>query len=462
MSSLHRRLLLILIGLFALVWFAAFAGTYAAAMRRLELMFDVQLAHDAGVLLTLVESGLHEVHGPLGPPHEIVLGQRRFRKVLAFRVWRGERVILHSQNAPEVHPLEQNGYANLVVDEGDWRGYTLRGPEAGLAVWVGEPVALRAQLAREIAREELYPLLPGIPLLALLLWWGIKQGLLPLRRIAAEVAQRSPSNLRPVDPQEVPAEVNAIVERLNALLARLREAFERERRFTSDAAHEIRTPLAGIKTHAQVALRTNDAAQRSREVEQVIQDVDRTTHLVDQLLTLARLDREALTENYSAVDLHSLVEDVIARLRTEAEARRIALALSREPAAPVRGNSAMLGALIRNLVDNAVRYTPAGGCVEIGLALRGDATILTVTDNGPGIPAGERARVFDRFYRGSTANAKGCGLGLSIVKRVAELHQAVVELADAPGGQGLQVRVTFPRVNPGAAPDAGVSALHTT
>jgi len=450
MSSLRRRLLLILIGLFALVWLAAFAGTYATAMRRLELLFDAQLAHDAGVLLTLVESGLREVRGSLGPPHEVAFGRGRFRKVLAFQVRRGERVMLRSENAPEVRPQDRNGYANLVVDGGDWRGYTLRGPEDGLTVWVGEPIALRAQLASEIAREELYPLLPGIPLLALLLWWGIGRGLRPLHRIAAEVAQRSPSNLRPVDLQQVPAEVNVIVEKLNVLLARLREAFERERRFTSDAAHEIRTPLAGIKTHAQVALRTSDEAQRRHETEQVILDVDRTTHLVDQLLTLARLDREALTENYSAVDLHSVADDVVARLKPEAETRRITLALTDGTAAPVRGNAAMLGAMIRNLADNAIRYTPPGGRVEIEVAVRGDKIVLTVTDNGPGIPADERARVFDRFYRGSTANAQGCGLGLSIVKRVAELHQAVVELADVPGGRGLQARVIFPRANSGA------------
>lgn len=450
MSSLRRRLLFILIGLFALVWFAAFAGTYATAMRRLELMFDAQLAHDAGVLLTLVESGLHEVRGSLGPTREVAIGRRRFRKVLAFQVWRGERVILRSENAPEVRPLEQNGYANLVVDAGDWRGYTLRGPEDGLTVWVGEPITLRAQLASEIAREELYPLLPGIPLLTLLLWWGVGQGLLPLRRIAAEVAQRSPSNLQPVDLQQVPTEVNAIVEKLNALLARLREAFARERRFTSDAAHEIRTPLAGIKTHAQVALRTADEAQRSHEVEQVIQDVDRTTHLVDQLLTLARLDREALTLNYTAIDLPALADDVVTRLKPEAATRRITLAFSDGNAAPVRGDAAMLGAMIRNLVDNAIRYTPAGGRVAVEAVPNDDRVILTVTDDGPGIPADERARVFDRFYRGSTANAQGCGLGLSIVKRVAELHQAAVELADTPGGHGLQVRVIFSGHNPAA------------
>ncbi len=451
MSSLRRRLLLILIGLFALVWFAAFAGTYATAMRRLELLFDAQLAHDAGVLLTLIESGLHEVHEPIGPPHEVPFGRGRFRKVLAFQVWRGGRVILRSANAPEVPPQDQNGYANLVVDASDWRGYTLHGPEDGLAVWVGESITLRAQLASEIAREELYPLLPGIPLLALLLWWGVGQGLLPLHRIAAEVAQRSPSNLRPVDLQQVPTEVNVIVEKLNLLLARLREAFERERRFTSDAAHEIRTPLAGIKTHAQVALRTADEAQRSHEVEQVIQDVDRTTHLVDQLLTLARLDREALTLNYTAIDLSALADDIVTRLKPEAEARRITLALSGGAAAPVRGDATMLGAMIRNLVDNAIRYTPAGGRVAIAVTPHDDKVVLTVTDNGPGIPADERARVFDRFYRGSTANAQGCGLGLSIVKRVAELHRAVVELGEAPDGHGLQVRVSLSGHHPDAA-----------
>jgi two-component system sensor histidine kinase QseC len=450
MSSLRRRLLLILVGLFALVWVAAFAGTYATAMRRLERMFDAQLAHDAGVLLTLVESGLHATHGSLDSLRVVGFDQRRFRKAVAFEVWHGERMVLRSENAPAVGHAERNGYANISGEGGDWRGYTLRGPADDLTVWVGEPLALRAQLAKEIAREQLYPLLPGIPLLGLLLWWGVGRGLLPLERIAAEVAQRSPANLRPLAFKQVPAEVNVIIEKLNALLARLREAFERERRFTADAAHEIRTPLAGIKTHAQVSLRAADEAQRRRELEQVIQDVDRTTHLVEQLLTLARLDREALAENDQPADLRALAEEVLARLRPEAEARCLALVLAEGKAAMVRGNAAMLGAMIRNLADNAVRYTFPGGRVSIEVAQQGEEVVLIVTDNGPGIPAAERERVFDRFYRGTTASTQGCGLGLSIVRRVVELHQGRIVLADVPLGRGLQVRVALPAYRPEA------------
>ena len=443
MSSLRRRLLFILVGSFMLVWLVAFIATYAAATRRIEVLFDAELAHEAGVLLTLAETGLHERREPTGAPRKIPLDMARFRKVLAFTVWRGQQAVLHSENAPVLDAPANAGYANLAFEGRDWRGYALRGADDGLIVWVGEPFSLRARLVNEIARDELFPLLLGIPLLAALAWWGVGRGLRPLDRVASEVAQRSPRNLRPVDSPQVPAEIEVLVEKLNALLAHLHEAFEGERRFTSDAAHEMRTPLAGIKTHMQVALRTTNEVQRRHEMERVIQDVDRTTHLVEQLLTLSRLDREPPADERAVVDLRALAAEVLAALGQDAAAKDIALIRQAGGPAEVRGNAVMLGAMIRNLVDNAIRYTPAGGRVELAVASEGDRVILTVTDNGPGIPVGERARVFDRFYRGSTAGAQGCGLGLSIVRRVAELHRAAVVLADAPAGRGLQVRAIF-------------------
>ncbi len=442
MSSLRRRLLFILVGSFMLVWLVAFIATYAAATRRIEVLFDAELAHEAGVLLTLAETGLHERREPTGASRKIPLDTARFRKVLAFTVWRGKQAVLHSENAPVLDAPANAGYANLAFKGRDWRGYTLHGAD-GLIVWVGEPFSLRARLVNEIARDELFPLLLGIPLLAALAWWGVGRGLLPLDRVASEVAQRSPRNLRPVDSQQVPAEIKVLVAKLNALLAHLHEAFEGERRFTSDAAHEMRTPLAGIKTHMQVALRTTNEVQRRHEMERVIQDVDRTTHLVEQLLTLSRLDREPPADERAIVDLRALAAEVLAALGQDAAAKDIALIRQEGGPAEVRGHAVMLGAMIRNLVDNAIRYTPAGGRVELAVASEGDRVVLTVTDNGPGIPVDERARVFDRFYRGSTAGAQGCGLGLSIVLRVAELHRAVVVLVDAPAGQGLQARVIF-------------------
>jgi len=440
-SSIRRRIVAILIGLFVVTWLTAFAATYAAATRRIGVLFDAQLAHDAGALLVLAEQEPPRGNGP----RRIPLNPPQFRKLLAFAVWHGEQLVLRSYNAPTVARPETAGHANATLDGSEWRGFTLLSPQQELTVWVGEPFSLRNLLIDEITRDVLFPMLLALPLLAAAVWWGVGRGLVPLARVATEVAQRSPSNLQPVSMAVVPSEINALVDRLNDLLARLREAFDLERRFTADAAHEIRTPLASIKTHAQVAQRTAADAQRRQSLEQVVEGVDRSTRLVEQLLTLARLDREAFEDEFVTVRLGTLAAEVLAALRPEADAKRITLVLQAEERAEIKGHPLALGIMLRNLVDNAIRYTPAGGTVEVKTACVDQRIALSVTDNGPGISHAERARVFDRFYRGTGTDAFGCGLGLSIARRVAELHNASIALADSPSGWGLQATVWLPQ-----------------
>lgn len=441
-SSIRRRLVAILIGLFVFTWLIAFAATYAAASHRIGVLFDAQLAHDARALLVLAE--LEPLARGAGP-RQIPVDSPRFRKVLAFAVWSGEQPVLRSDNAPVIARPQTEGYANTTLDGRDWRGFTLPGPQNGLTVWVGEPFSLRERMIDEITHDVLFPMLLALPLLAAMVWWGVGRGLAPLARVATEVATRSSSNLQPVGMAVVPSEISAFVDRLNDLLARLRKAFDLERQFTADAAHEIRTPLASIKTHAQVALRTVENAQRHQSLDQVIGGVDRATRLVEQLLTLARLDREAVENAFVAVNLGSLVAEVLAALRPEAEAKRKTLVSRVGEYVEVQGNPVALGIMLRNIIDNAIRYTPADDTVEVKVGCVDAGIVLTVTDNGPGIPCTERARVFDRFYRGENVSAFGCGLGLSIARRVAELHDASIVLADAPSGRGLQVTVWLPR-----------------
>ncbi len=439
--SIRRRLVAILIGLFIATWLIAFAATYTAAARRIGVLFDAQLAHDAGALLVLAEQ-----EPPRGAgPRRIPANPTQLRKVLAFAVWRGEHLMLRSYNAPPVDRPVTTGYVDATFDGRAWRGYALRQPQSGLTVWVGEPFSLRDRMVDEITRDVLFPMLLALPLLAVAVWWGVGRGLAPVARVAGEVARRSPSNLKPVGVAVVPSEINPLVDKLDDLLARLREAFDLERRFTADAAHEIRTPLASIKTNAQVALRAAGDEQRRQSLEQVIEGVDRATRVVEQLLTLARLDREALEGQFVAVRLDSLAAEVLAALHPEAEAKRTTLALAVGNGAEIRGNPVALGIMLRNIVDNAIRYTPPGGTVEVKAERLGGGVALTVTDNGPGIPHTDRARVFDRFYRGANTGAFGCGLGLSIARRVAELHDASIALADAPSGRGLQVTVWWPQ-----------------
>jgi len=315
----------------------------------------------------------------------------------------------------------------------------------GRTIWVGEPFAVRETLTEDVTRDVLFPMLLALPLLAIAVRWGVGRGLVPLERVTTEVATRSSSNLQPVAAAAVPSEIEALVDRLNDLLTRLREAFDRERRFTADAAHEIRTPLATIKTHAQVLLRATDESQRRQAAEQVVEGVDRATRLVDQLLTLARLDRDAFESEFAAVDVESLSAEVMAGLHPDAEAKQINLGLQADEQAEIKGNRLALSIMLRNLLDNAIRYTPAGGSVDLKVECGDGRVTLVLTDTGPGISGAERTRVFDRFYRGPNAKAFGCGLGLSIARRVAELHQASIELTQAPSGRGLQVMVSFPR-----------------
>lgn len=441
--SLRRRLLAILLGTFVIAWMAAFVGTYITTRHGLEALFDAQLAHDASVLLALTRSGLQPAANV--PGHLLIpLAPHQYRETLAFQVWRDGQSILHSPEAPPITLPEHDGYARLTVADQHWLGFTTRSEDSRLTVWVGERFAVRRKVNNEIVRDVLLPLMLTLPFLTLLVGWGVRRGLRPLDRVAEEVAQRSPANLEPLAPHGAPTEIGGLIERLNTLFVRVHDALEREQSFTSDAAHELRTPLAGIRTHAQVVLRTSDDRQRRHAAEEVIHGVDRATHLVDQALILARLERDSLKDSFRAVDLGSVAAEVIAALDADATARHIGVRLDAETRAAVLGNPMAVAIMIRNLVDNAIRYTPERGTVTVRVFRQNHAAVLTVTDTGPGIPVAERGRVFARFHRGANDGATGCGLGLSIVKRVVDLHDAQITLATAPNGHGLQVEVIWP------------------
>ena len=296
---------------------------------------------------------------------------------------------------------------------------------------------VRDKLVRHVAKRMLVPALFGLPLLGLWIWLATWRGLTPLDTVAREIASRQADKLEPVAPASAPGEIRPLVEAINGLFVRVEHALESERRFTADAAHELRTPLAALAAQAQVVQRARNAEERDHAVEQLIASTRRAGRLVDQLLTLARLDPDN-TAVSEAVSLDRLAEDVCATHGAEAVEKAIALELDAMPAT-VTGSTDMLRILLRNLIDNALRYTPAGGRVTVSVA----PGILSVTDTGPGIPATERERVFDRFHRLAGQDTEGSGLGLSIVARIAERHGATVELGAGEGGKGLRVAVRF-------------------
>ena len=299
----------------------------------------------------------------------------------------------------------------------------------------------REEVAGEIAEQLLKPMLFALPALALLLAIAIGLALAPLRQLAREVAERAPDRLDPLPIETLPAEVEPLVAKLNTLFADIMRALENERRFTADAAHELRTPLAALKAQAQVALASVDAGERQHALNQILAGCDRATHLVAQLLTLARLDAAA-PHPMQNVALRPIAEDVLAMSAGEAIERHCELVLA-DGDARVRGDAALLQAMLRNLADNALRHAGAKQ-IEIGILRQGKQAILTVSDDGKGIPATELDAVQQRFRRGASADSSGSGLGLSIVKRIVELHGGSLDISTPASGCGVSLRVTLP------------------
>lgn len=373
-----------------------------------------------------------------------------FIKKFNFQVWsdNGE-LLLHSPSTPKT-PLigEEDGFSDKTVDNQNWRVFTAYNPSAGVRTVVAERYNTRNELGHRIAQDDLYIMLLTFPLSGLLIWIIIGKGLDSLDTVAQEVANRAPSHLQPVDLEGVPDEIKPVIDELNKLFIRLQQAFDREKRFAADAAHELRTPLAALKAHAQVALKTEDPIERKFALKKLITGVDRSTHIVQQLLTMSRLVPEASHINdLDKLDIGKVACDIIATLAPQAIEKQIEIELI-ETKNPVtmQGNYTAISILIRNLVDNAIRYTPPKGKVTVKVMEKKNEIILSVEDNGPGIPSELRARVFERFYRVLGNKSPGSGLGLAIVQQIASLHNGVVKLATPDSGQGLLITVTFPKL----------------
>jgi two-component system sensor histidine kinase QseC len=450
MISLRRRLLSRLLTLFLLTWALLAALSYFAARHEIEELFDAELAQSARVLLSLTHHEFQEEEGKNGQPSVIGAGAHPYEEKIAFQVWRGEALLLRSSNAPTQPMSMSDEFGEEQIAGHVWRTVTLVDDTLGVRISVGERDDVRDELIFDILATTLLPVLLTLPLLAALIWSGVNRALAPLDRVGAEIARRTPQQLDPLATAPVPLEVRPLVEALNRLLARLEDALTSERRFTANAAHELRTPLAALKAQAQVAQRSASDAERRHALEQIVRGTDRATRLIEQMLTLARLDPESVPVQHAPVDLVALAAEVVGELAPQALARRIELALAEAPSTTVAGDVALLAVLLRNLVENAIRYTPETGHVEVALHPAARAVELTVTDSGPGIPAAERERVFERFYRlNEGGRAAGSGLGLSIARRIADLHGAGIALDDAPGG-GLRVRVRLPIAAAGA------------
>ena len=433
MKSLRAQLLVLLTAAVLLSALVEGAFVFSTAMREAGAVFDYHLQQLA----------LSLTSGDLGLPGFGPQGHAREGVDYVVQVWAPDgRRIYVSRPRMEMPDQAVLGYTNAMVDNEPWRVFSMQA--GGRTIQVAQPLHTRRALALTFALESIWPVLLIAPLLLLVVAWVVRRSLRPLRALAGELENRAATAADPIEPSGVMLEMQPVVRAMNGLFARTRQAFDAQQAFVADAAHELRSPLAALKVQVQMLGRAHDDATRRVAQQRLDAGFDRATHLVEQLLALARADSGA-PEDLQPTELAQAARLALSDTLELAQSRRVDAGLEQADALQVMGPPQGLRMMVRNLVDNAVRYTPAGGRVDLHVRADGDDALLEVDDSGPGIPPDERARVFDRFYRGEEAPAGGSGLGLAIAARVAARCGARIELLDSPLG-GLRVRVRFPRL----------------
>ncbi len=430
MISIRTRLLMALLAVVTVTSLLAGTLTYRRVLAETSTLFDYQLRQMALSLRTQI---------PMAPRLELPPDQADADFVIQIWDLYGTRVYLSRPGLPLINATTL-GYADVLVAGHPWRTYGLQTLDG--VIQIAQPLRVREAFARGAALRVVIPLLLLLPLLGAAIVWVVGNGLRPLRRIATEVQRRDVHSLTPIATSRLPQEVAPLVAALNRLLERLHAAFQTQRAFVADAAHELRSPLTAVRLQLQLLDRAPDDAARGEARVNLGAAVERAIHLVEQLLTLARSEPREAAGAPSRVPLDQSAADGIADAHSLALARQIDLSLEAQPAV-VQGDRDALRILVRNLVDNAVRFTPPGGRVRVSVRNQAAGPLLEVLDSGPGIPPGDRERAFDRFYRRANAPEGGSGLGLAIVKAIVDRHGAQIQLDDAPGG-GLRVSVTFP------------------
>jgi two-component system sensor histidine kinase QseC len=440
--SVRRRLLGLLLGSLLAVWVGMLAFSFVELREEIGELADARMEQSARTLLLLDLKRLRLLARADDDEHRDH-DDDEHRRHVGFQVWDNDgALLLEGPGSPHAGYDARDGIADVTADGERWRSYALHDARSGYQVRVFEKTGTRTHVVRKVATRMAQSLLLGLPLLALLLWISVGRAFRPLAAISRAIGARNAGNLQPLQLDRVPAEVLPLADSLNKLLARLSESIDRERSFTADAAHELRTPLAAIQVQAEVALAATEGEQRRRAIEQVIAGVHRTTRLVQQLLLLARLDH-ADSAHLQTVDLGASATDSAARYADAAARKRIELEVDAQAGCELRADPTALSIMIDNLLDNAIKYGRDGGHVTLSVGRDARQLALSVRDDGPGVPAEHRARLLDRFYRIPGSGADGSGLGLSIVDRIARACGGGVALGEGSGG-GLDVTVRFP------------------
>jgi len=432
MTSIRRNLLLALLGTMCFAMLLGGWATYQAARDEAGALFDYHLEQ---IALSLRDQRFQGSAEALASDESLDY---------VIRVWdQNGLTIFFSRPHDTLPELTRLGFSTTETDEGAWRLYAIQ--YHGQTIAVAQPMRVRDQLAARAAWRTLMPFFVLLPVLGLLIWWMVGRGLRPLGRLAQSVQARTPDSLTALPAGEVPEEVRPLVDSLNDLLTRLKAALDAQRAFVADAAHELRTPLTALQLQTQLVERSLSENDRQAALGDLKSGLQRATHTVQQMLTLARQEPGATESSFTEVSLALLVREGVTEHSRLADARGIDLGVvNADEAALVFGDTGALKILLSNLIGNALRYTPQGGRVDVSCSVEDGRPVLEVADTGPGIPVEERERVFDRFYRrgGEVGGESGSGLGLAIVKTIAQRHGATVHLTNSDSG-GLLVRVFF-------------------
>lgn len=458
-TSLRSQLRWMIIALVLAVLLPLGVFSYQRTLDEVDELLDGRLAESAHTLELLIQhTGVDSLESPRGMAVTSAAPMRQagvvsvqghtYESEVGLQVFdMAGRMKLATANLSNLPPPRRSdlGFHDLKHEGHRWRMFALADTSDGVLIRVGERYDSRHDITQALWIEHGVPLLIGLPLLAALIDWAVRRGLRPMESLTRALAMRAPGSRQPIVLDVIPQELKPVIDAMNEQFERLEDALERERRFSADVAHELRTPLAAMMIHLESVALAGNQAEREVSLTSARHGLGNLARRVEQLLALARLEAGVASQQHANVDLVAVSMDMIDELAPMIADSGVNLSLTRaSPSLMVMGNEAALAALMRNLIENALRHVPAGGHVDVCLSSDPRHALIDVIDDGPGIPVALREKVFARFQRASAGSSDGYGLGLSIVQRAAQLHGASIELLDSPHGPGLRVRVAIP------------------
>lgn len=417
-QSLKKRLLIYLLSLIAFVWMAIAVSSYFSLRSEMQNLLDTQISQIAYALLEINFENI-ENYEAIVPAAVGEFLDTSGNLDIRYQIWQGGKLVVHSLEAPKTRLDTPEGFSDLAFSGEDWRIlYLVPDKRQKIEIYVLANKGISATFIDPLVSVIGFHL--GLQILAMIaiIWFAVQKGLFPLKQLAANISRKSYNDLSPLDQNNIPEEIHPITDALNKLFARLRTSFESEKQFTNHAAHELRTPLAALKMQAQVAMREKDPDKQRKQLQNIVLGVNRATHLVSQLLSIARLEPESEQKlEMKEVALYKIIRSVVGDIEMLSAPKNIKFHLPEPLETDISGDPASLEILVKNLLDNAVRYSPKNSNIYIRLHDMKERLELVIDDEGPGIPEHLREKVFDRFYRIPGSKSEGIGIGLSIVRK---------------------------------------------